>query len=60
MRFVKSLGGITGMVIGINTIEEIENNIRWAAETQPFSDAELQAIVKMGETIAPMWAERYG
>jgi predicted aldo/keto reductase-like oxidoreductase len=60
MRFVKSLGGIAGMVIGINTIEEIENNIRWATETQPFSDTEMQAIIRMGETIAPMWAERYG
>jgi predicted aldo/keto reductase-like oxidoreductase len=60
MRFVKSLGGITGMVIGINTLEEIENNIRWATETQPFSDTEMQAIIRMGETIAPMWAERYG
>jgi predicted aldo/keto reductase-like oxidoreductase len=60
MRFVKSLGGITGMVIGINTIEEIEKNIRWAIETQPFSDTEMQAIISMGETIAPMWAERYG
>jgi|GEM_PF-384962 len=60
MRFVKSLGGITGMVIGINTIEEIENNIRWATETQPFSDTEMQAIIQMGETIAPMWADRYG
>ena len=60
MRFVKSLGGITGMVIGINTIEEIEKNIRWATETQPFSDTEMQAIIQMGEAIAPMWAQRYG
>ena len=60
MRFVKSLGGITGMVIGINTIEEIEKNIRWAAETQPFTDTEMQAIIQMGETIAPTWAQRYG
>lgn len=60
MRFVKSLGGITGMVIGINKIEEIEKNIRWAIETQPFSDTEMQAIIRMGETIAPTWAERYG
>lgn len=60
MRFVKSLGGITGMVIGVNFIEEAQKNIRWAIETQPFSDTELQAIIKMGETVAPMWAQRYG
>jgi len=60
MRFVKTLGGITGMVIGVNHLEELEKNIRWAIETQPFSDAEMEAIVRMGETVAPMWAQRYG
>jgi predicted aldo/keto reductase-like oxidoreductase len=60
MRFVKGLGGVTGMVIGINAIAEIERNIRWAAQTQPFSAAEMEAIIRMGETVAPMWAERYG
>jgi len=60
MRFVKGLGGITGMVIGINTIEEVERNIRWASETQPFSADEMQAVIQMGEAVAPMWARRYG
>ena len=35
-------------------------NIRWAIETQPFSPSEMDAIIKMGETVAPMWAQRYG
>ena len=60
MRFVKTLPGVTGMVIGINFIEELQQNIKWAIETQPFSDDEMNAIVKMGETVAPMWAQRYG
>jgi predicted aldo/keto reductase-like oxidoreductase len=60
MRFVKGLGGITGMVIGINTIDEIERNLRWASETRPFSADEMQAIIQMGEAVAPMWARRYG
>jgi hypothetical protein len=47
MRFVRSLGGITGMVIGVNFIEADQRNIRWAMETQPFSDDEMQAIIKM-------------
>lgn len=60
IRFVKGLGGITGMVIGVNSIEEAEQNIRWAIETQPFNDTEMQAIIKMGEMMAPMWQQRYG
>jgi uncharacterized protein len=60
MRFVKSLEGVTGMVIGINFIEELERNIQWAIETTPFSAEEMEAIVRMGETVAPMWAQRYG
>jgi predicted aldo/keto reductase-like oxidoreductase len=60
MRFVKGLGGITGMVIGVNFIEEAMQNIQWAIETQPFSETEMQAIIKMGEMVAPMWMQRYG
>ena len=60
MRFVKSLPGVTGMVIGINKLEELQRDIQWAIETTPFSDTEMDAIVKMGETVAPMWAQRYG
>ena len=60
MRFVKSLPGVTGMVIGINKMEELQRDIQWAIETTPFSDTEMDAIVKMGETVAPMWAQRYG
>jgi aryl-alcohol dehydrogenase-like predicted oxidoreductase len=60
MRFVKGLGGVTGMVIGINYLAELERNIKWAIETQPFSPDEMAAIVKMGETVAPMWSRRYG
>ena len=60
MRFVKSLPGVTGMVIGINKLEELGRNIQWAMETSPFSDSEMEAIVKMGEAVAPMWAQRYG
>jgi len=60
MRFVKGLEGVTGMVIGINFIEELERNIQWAIETQPFSPEEMDAVIRMGETVAPMWAQRYG
>jgi predicted aldo/keto reductase-like oxidoreductase len=60
MRFVKTLAGVTGMVIGINFIEELQQNIQWAIETQPFSDDEMNAIVKMGEAMVPTWSQRYG
>ena len=60
MRFVKSLGGVTGMVIGVNHLEELERNIAWAIETQPFDATEMDAIVRMGEALAPTWAQRYG
>ena len=60
MRFVKTLPGVTGMVIGINFIEELQQNIQWAIETQPFSDEEMNAIVAMGETMVPTWSRRYG
>ena len=60
MRFVKGLGGITGMVIGVNHMEELARNIGWAIETQAFDATEMDAIVRMGEALAPTWAQRYG
>lgn len=60
MRFVKSLKGVTGMVIGINFIEELQQNIKWAIETEPFSDDEMNAIIAMGEAMVPTWSRRYG
>jgi predicted aldo/keto reductase-like oxidoreductase len=60
MRFVKGLGGVSGMVIGVNHLEELERNIGWAIETQPFDATEMDAIVRMGEALAPSWAQRYG
>ena len=60
MRFVKGLGGVTAMVIGINFLEEAVQDIKWAIETQPFNDTEMQAFIKMGEMVAPMWSQRYG
>ena len=46
--------------IGVNFIEELEQNIKWAIETQPFNDDEMNAIIKMGETMVPTWSQRYG
>jgi hypothetical protein len=60
MRFAKGLGGITGMVIGVNHLAEVARNVRWAIDTEPFDPSEMEAIIRMGEAIAPTWAQRYG
>lgn len=60
MRFIKTLPGVTGMVVGVNFMEELQRNIQWAIETAPFTQTEFDAIVKMGETVASRWARRYG
>jgi predicted aldo/keto reductase-like oxidoreductase len=60
MRFVKTLGGVTGMVLGINDLAEVEQNIRWAIEAKPFAPEEMDAIIRLGQTVASKWARRYG
>jgi predicted aldo/keto reductase-like oxidoreductase len=60
MRFVKSLDGVHGMVIGVNHIWEIEQNIQWAIDTQPFEAAELDAVIELGRTLADSWRGRFG
>ena len=53
-------GGITGMVIGVNYLAEVERNIRWAIETVPFTAQEMDAVIKLGQTVSSKWARRYG
>jgi predicted aldo/keto reductase-like oxidoreductase len=60
IRFVKGLGGITGMVIGVNYLAEVERNIRWAIDAVPFNAQEMDAVIKLGQTVSSKWARRYG
>jgi predicted aldo/keto reductase-like oxidoreductase len=60
IRFIKSLSGVTGMVIGINHLWELSRTIQWVVETQPFDETEFNAIVAMGQMVASRWERRYG
>ena len=60
VRYARSLEGVTGMVIGVHTKEQVHANIRRVLEARPLSKEEFAALVKVGESYAPEWTPRFG
>jgi predicted aldo/keto reductase-like oxidoreductase len=60
VAYVKSLEGVTGMVIGVHSREQLLENIRRVVETPPLSGAEVAALLEEGKKLAPAWKPRFG
>ena len=60
VAYVKSLEGVTGMVIGVHTREQLIENIRTVTSTRALSEADLKGLDAKGKTLAPQWTARFG
>ncbi len=60
VRYAKSLEGVTGMVIGVHTAEQLRQNIQLVLETEPFSKEELARLRERGKEFAGDWGPRFG
>ena len=60
IRYARSLDGVSGMVIGVGSMEELEEVAAWAAESSPLSAQEVEALRSLGATVAEAWAGRFG
>jgi len=60
IAYVKTLEGVTGMVIGAHTREQLLENIRRVVETKPLSKDELEKALEEGKKIAAGWTPRFG
>lgn len=60
MAYVKALEGVTGMVIGVHSREQLLENIKNAVETKPLSREEFDKLCEEGKTLASGWRDRFG
>jgi hypothetical protein len=60
IRYLKSLPGITGMVIGAHSSEQLRENVKRVLEAKPLAKDELEALIVRGKEIAQGWSPRFG
>ncbi|MEM7232533.1 MAG: aldo/keto reductase [Planctomycetota bacterium] len=60
IRYLKSLDGVTGMVIGCHNRVQLLENIRRVAEAKPLEKKDFEALVQSGKQFAPVWTPRFG
>jgi aryl-alcohol dehydrogenase-like predicted oxidoreductase len=60
IAYVKALEGVTGMVIGAHTLEQLHENIRRVVETKPLGKEEFEKLCEEGKAVAAGWTPRFG
>jgi predicted aldo/keto reductase-like oxidoreductase len=60
IRYEKTLEGVTGMVIGVHSAEQLRENIKLVLEAKPLAKEELAALRERGKEIAAGWEPRFG
>jgi hypothetical protein len=59
-RYSLSLEGVTGVVIGVHSAEELRQNIRFVLNAAPLSERERESLAVHGKRIAEDWGPRFG
>lgn len=60
VRYSLGLEGVTGVVIGAHSVQELRQNIRYVRSAPALSKPELEALRKHGERLAADWGPRFG
>jgi predicted aldo/keto reductase-like oxidoreductase len=60
IRYIKSLEGVTGMVIGVHTAEQMRMNLERVIKAKPLSKKEFEETCELGKKIAQSWLPRFG
>ena len=60
IAYAKSLEGVSALVIGVHTREQLVENIRRVVTTEPLSKEAFDALCAEGKTLAAGWTPRFG
>ncbi|HVR76497.1 MAG TPA: aldo/keto reductase [Planctomycetota bacterium] len=60
IAYVKSLEGVTGMVIGAHSREQLLENIERVLAAKPLSKEDFVKLCEEGKKLAPEWEARFG
>jgi uncharacterized protein len=59
-RYALGLPGVAVAVIGMNTVEQVEQNVRWARNYEPLTAEEQERLADEGKALAAEWGPRFG
>jgi predicted aldo/keto reductase-like oxidoreductase len=60
IAYAKSLEGVSALVIGVHTREQLIENIRRVVRIEPLPKAAFDALCDEGKTLAAAWTPRFG
>jgi predicted aldo/keto reductase-like oxidoreductase len=60
LRYALSLEGCATAVVGMNSLNELEENVLRARSFTPLTAAERQSVLEIGETLAQEWGPHLG
>lgn len=60
VRYILSLEGVTGMVIGVHDADQLRRNIDLVRDAKPLAPQDLAALVEKGKELAGTWGPRFG
>jgi hypothetical protein len=60
IAYAKALEGVTGVVIGVHSREQLLENIQNVVETKPLGREEFEKLCEEGKALATGWQARFG
>lgn len=60
VRYALGLEGVTGVVLGVQSQEELRQDIRYVLNAPPLSEKENEALDRHGKRLANSWGPRFG
>ena len=60
VRYALDLPGVTSLVIGPHTVEQLRENVRFVRSYKPLSSEEQQSLTTLGKQMATKWGPHFG
>jgi hypothetical protein len=60
VRYALDLPGVATAVIGVHSIEQLEQNVAFVRNHEPLSEAETESLLDHGKKLAADWGPRFG
>ncbi len=60
LRYALSLDGVSTAVVGMFSLEEVEENVAYARSYEPMDLREMEALEEKGRALADTWKDHFG
>lgn len=60
VRYSLGLPGVSTLVIGCHTVEQLRQNVQMVKNFEPLTEEEQASLANLGRRLAPQWGPHYG